>query len=251
MAADVAEPEGVFKNIQCEGVYKGHLQGICTDDKAFVFWSFTDVLVKTDRDGKIVKKIPVASHHGDLCYQNGKIYVAVNLGKFNDAQGHADSWVYVYDAADLRELAKHPVPEVFYGAGGIGCRERHFFVVGGLPEGINENYIYEYDADFKFIKQHVLESGYTLMGIQTATFSGGFWWFGCYGQPKVMLKTDASFNMVGKYLLDCSLGVVGLPDGSLLIADNIKAKDHQHTGSARIADADAEKGFVIRTGKSK
>ncbi|MCB1085407.1 MAG: hypothetical protein KDM63_00055 [Verrucomicrobiae bacterium] len=70
----------------------------------------------------------MADHHGDLCFHGGKIFVAVNLGKFNDPKGNADSWVYVYDAANLKELAKHPVPEVFHGAGGMDARDGHFFV---------------------------------------------------------------------------------------------------------------------------
>ena len=61
-----------------------------------------------------------ANHHGDLCFHDGKLYVAVNLGKFNDPEGNADSWVYVYDAESLKELARHETQEVLHGAGGIG-----------------------------------------------------------------------------------------------------------------------------------
>ncbi len=127
------------------------------------------MLVKTGIDGKLLKKIPVANHHGDPCFQDGKLYVAVNLGKFNDPQGNADSWVYVYNAGDLSFEARHPVQEVFHGAGGIGFQDGRFFVVGGLPMGIEENYVYEYDPGFRFVKKHVVKSGHTLLGIQTAT----------------------------------------------------------------------------------
>ena len=164
-----APQEGSFSNVQCEGQYRCHLQGICTDDKAAIYWCFTDNLVKTNRSGKVLKQVPVAMHHGDLCHHEGKVYVAVNLGQFNHPKGHADSWVYVYDGGDLSELARHKVPEVFYGAGGIGYHDGHFLVIGGLPKGVNENYAYEYDQQFKFVKRHVIQSGYTLMGIQTAT----------------------------------------------------------------------------------
>ena len=122
--------------IQCEGVYPMHLQGDLHEDERSIFWCFTDVLVKTDMNGRILKKTPVANHHGDLCYHDGKVYVAVNLGRFNDPKGNADSWVYVYDAEDLREAARHRVPEVVYGAGGIGRHAGRFVVVGGLPPGI-------------------------------------------------------------------------------------------------------------------
>ena len=238
-----APPDGIFTNVQCEGTYTGHLQGICTDNQESIYWCFTTVLVKTDQAGKMLKKISVASHHGDLFFHDGKIYVAVNLGQFNNPQGKADSWIYVYHAADLAEVARHKVPEVVYGAGGIACHNGHFVVVGGLPPDIQENYAYEYDRNFKFLKRHVIPSGYTLLGIQTAAYSGGYWWFGCYGKPSVLLKADESFQLVGKYTVDCALGIVGLSDGDFLIARG-SLSNKKNTGSAVVADADVKKGLI-------
>ena len=97
-------PQG---KVDCEGVYRHHLQGICADETGDLFWSFTTTLVKTNSTGKVLKKIEVGNHHGDLCHHDGRIYVAVNFGRFNDAQGNADSWVYVYDASDLSLVSKH------------------------------------------------------------------------------------------------------------------------------------------------
>lgn len=231
-----------FRPAACEGFYPHHLQGICVDDGA-VFWSFTTMLVKTGPDGRLLKKVPVANHHGDLCFQGGKLYVAVNLGKFNDPQGNADSWVYVYNAGDLSLVAKHPVREVFHGAGGIGFREGRFFVVGGLPEGVEENYVYEYDEGFQFVKKHVVKSGHTHLGIQTAAFALGRWWFGCYGEPKILLVTDAEFRLRGRYEFDCSLGIVGLPDGRLLSAAGRSEKDKGCMGSVRLAVPDEKSGL--------
>lgn len=202
----VSKSLGEMFKVLCEGTYKHHLQGVCTDENA-IFWSFTTTLVKTDMEGTLLKKIPVANHHGDLCFHDGKLYVAVNLGKFNDPKGNADSWVYVYDAENLKELARHETQEVFHGAGGIGYRDGHFFVVGGLPDAVEENYVYEYDSKFKFLKKHVIKSGHTHLGIQTATFAHDRWWFGCYGDPKIMLVTDADFQMKGRHEIDCSLGI--------------------------------------------
>jgi hypothetical protein len=244
-----AHPTGSFHHVQCEGTYPKHLQGICTDEKDSIFWCFTDTLVKTDCNGRVIKKIPVAFHHGDLCYHDGKVYVAVNLGKFNKPEGKADSWVYVYNAADLSELARHKVPEVVFGAGGMGYHDGRFIVIGGLPPGVEENYAYEYDKDFSFIKRHVITSGYTLMGIQTAKYSGGYWWFGCYGKPAVLLKTDESFKLVGKYTFDCALGIVGLADGSFLVARGKSLPGKKYTASLFVANADAKKGLAIREGQ--
>jgi len=235
-----------FTNLACEGTYKHHLQGICTNNRDAVYWSFTTTFVKTDKKGKVLKKIAVENHHGDLCFHDDRVYVAVNLGRFNDPEGNADSWVYVYDAGDLALLAKHEVQEVFHGAGGIGFRDGHFHVVGGLPEAVEENYVYEYDPDFKFVKKHTIPSGHTHLGIQTAAFADGHWWFGCYGDPRVTLKTDADFKMKGRYIFDCSLGIVGLPTGGLLVAKGPCQPGKGCEGSAFVARSDAEKGPVVQ-----
>ena len=240
-----AKPQSPFGNVRCEGTYRHHLQGICTDDRASVYWCFTTTLVKTDPAGKVQKQVEVANHHGDLCHHDGKLYVAVNLGRFNDPQGNADSWVYIYDADDLSLIAKHETQQVFHGAGGIGFRDGRFYVVGGLPDGVQENYVYEYDAGFKFIKKHVVRSGHTLLGIQTAAFAHDRWWFGCYGDPKILLVTDAEFKMQGRYEFDCSLGIAGLPGGRLLSASGRCQKDKGCTGSARPAMPDDDRGLRL------
>lgn len=221
--------------VTCEGHYEKHLQGVCSDADS-IYWSFTTQLVKTDRHGKLQKAIPVVNHHGDLCHVDGKLYVAVNLGVFNDAKGNANSWVYVYDADTLKELARHEVQQVFHGAGGIAFRDGRFFVVGGLPDGVEENYVYEYDPQFQFVKKHVIASGHTVKGIQTATFAHGRWWFGCYGAPKILLVTDADFKMLGRYKFDASLGIEAAPDGQLLIATDRSEKGKGHLGAVQLAD---------------
>lgn len=203
--------------VRCEGWYPYHLQGVCVGEGA-IYWSFTTVLVKTDLEGTVLKRVPAVNHQGDLCITDGTVYVAVNLGKFNDPEGNADSWVYAYDAEDLSLLAKHEVQEVYHGAGGIGIRDGHFYVVGGLPDGVEENYVYEYDGGFDFVEKHVIESGHTHLGIQTAAFAHGRWWFGCYGDPAELLVTDAEFNMEGRHAFDCAFGIDGLPGGRLLAA---------------------------------
>lgn len=202
-------------SVDCEGTYGGHLQGVATDGEKAIYWSHTVSLVKTDWDGKILAQVTVPTHHGDLTYHNGKVYVAVNLGKFNQEAGQADSWVYVYDANELKLLSKHPVQEVVHGAGGMAYHNGRFVIVGGLPEGYRENYAYEYDAEFKFIRRHTIESGYTRLGIQTVSYYNKSWWFGCYGSPKNpgLLQTDLAFQLTRKSETNFSYGIIGLsPD---------------------------------------
>jgi hypothetical protein len=243
-----------FQSVTCEGTYPHHLQGVCIDEKDSIYWSFTTKLVKTDAAGKIAKVVDVASHHGDLCFDQDKIYVAVNLGKFNDPNGNADSWVYAYDASDLSLLAKHNIPDVFHGAGGIASQEGKFLVVGGLPEDVNENYLYEYDRNFKFVKKHNLASGHTHLGIQTAAFADGHWWFGCYGRPKaekapatppILLKANTSLKKVERFEFNCSLGIVPVGGGKFLVARGGSTKDKSQMGRLVLALPDIEQGLKL------
>ena len=241
-----AEP---FHEVQCEGDYQHHLQGVCTSEDS-IFWCFTSEFVKTDAEGKVLKKIAVPGHHGDLCFHDSKVYVAVNLGKFNRAPGEANSWVYVYKADDLSLLARHPVQEANHGAGGIAYHDARFIIVGGLPEGIEENYVFEYDMNFKFVKKHVLKSGYTLLGIQTAAFADGHWWFGCY--DKTLLKADESLSNVERFPFDLegSVGLVPLSQGRFLVARGGGTSDKRYTGRLVVAESDPKHGLVVATSES-
>ncbi|QDT11110.1 glycerophosphodiester phosphodiesterase [Stieleria marina] len=235
-------------NVACEGTYPHHLQGIAADDSS-LYWSFTTTLVKTNKKGELATKVPVANHHGDLCYRDGKLYVAVNLGKFNDPAGNADSWIYVYDAQTLQEIARHETQEVEFGAGGIGFRKGNFFVIGGLPADVHENYVYEYDEEFNFIKRHVIKSGHTLMGIQTATFANDRWWFGCYGAKSELVVTDSEFQFLGRHPFNCSLGIQGYSKDRLLSASGNCVKNQGCRGSVRVAVPDQNGGLMYAKSK--
>jgi hypothetical protein len=234
-----------FGPVQCEGDYPGHVQGVCTNNQDVIYWSFTTVLVKTDRAGKLLRKVDVPNHHGDLCFLNDRLYVAVNLGKFNDPDGNADSWVYVYNAQSLEFISRHEAQEVFHGAGGIGVVNDRFYVVGGLPEGVQENYVYEYDRELRFLQKHVIASGWTSLGIQTATWHDDAWWFGCYGTPKILLKTDARFHMLGRYEVNASLGIIGIAPERFLVASGPRTSDKRHMASLAVFQPDPEKGLVV------
>lgn len=214
LAAKAQDPP---KPIHCDGDYRHHLQGVCIDQTGDIYWSFTTTMVKTDAHGKKLREVEVPNHHGDLCTVSNRLYVAVNLGPFNHPEGKADSWVYVYDL-DLNLLAKHRTPQVIYGAGGMDFNGGSFYVIGGLPGSHERNYVYQYDKDFKFLERHDIASGQTRLGIQTAAFINDQWWFGCYGTPKITLKTDAEFNLLGKYTFDCAYGIAANPLGQILTA---------------------------------
>ncbi len=241
-----AVAESPFGPATCEGLYPKHLQGICTDNRQHIFWSFTNTIVKTDVNGKILKRVSADNHQGDLCYLDGRLYVAVNLGRFNDPQKRADSWVYVFDAENLELLARHPLPELVYGAGAIAYHDGHFLVTGGLPVGAPGNLVYLYDRDFHLVKKQELPGGYTFLGIQTATFADDHWWFGCYGKPTPMLVVSSDFKTVREFNFTCCLGIVGLDAKTFLVARGIEQGPKQLTGKVLIAVPDDKSGLAIK-----
>lgn len=224
------ELKKTYKVVVCEGGYASHLQGIDTDNKSAIFWSWTTEVVRTDMEGKIEARVAALNHQGDLCYQDGKLYVAVNLGQFNQPAGKAKSWIYEYDAVTLKELNQYPVPELVHGAGGIAYHNGSFMVVGGLVPGIDENYLYEYDKNFKFIKRHTIASGYTLMGVQTIMHHLNNWWLGCYGKPPVLIRTNAQNQYQSTATFDASLGIAPYSSTHMWIGSNISIKGKGHVG---------------------
>lgn len=206
------------EDITCEGQYGGHLQGIATDDAGAIYWSFTVDIVKTDAEGRLLAHVEAPDHQGDLTVTGGRVYVAVNLGAFNEEAGQADSWVYVYDGGTLELLDTHPVPEAVHGAGGIAHADGRFYVVGGLPPGHDVNYVYEYDAQFQFIARHTIPSGYTRLGIQTACHALGRFFFGCYGYPEnsALLITGSTFTGCEHHDTHTNVGIAHLGNGRFL-----------------------------------
>lgn len=215
-----AAPGQVPGEVVCEGRYARHLQGITGNGVDTLYWSFTDTLVKTDLNGRVLARVEVPYHHGDLCLVGDRLYVAW-ARKFNRPCGD-DAHVYVYDADNLSLVETIPLPEVPFGAGGIAHHDGRFVVVGGLPKGYEENYVFEFTDDFDYVATHVLLSGYTTLGIQTACWHDGFWWFGCYTVEghKGLLKADADFNLVGIYDVSPAIGLVGWGEGLFLMAQH-------------------------------
>lgn len=203
-----------YKEVTAEGHHEFHVQGVTVDEEA-IYWSFTDDIVKTDLDGNLIAEVQVPYHHGDLTIHDGQLYVAVNLGQFNDPNGNANNYVYVYNTDDLSYVTRYSIPEPIYGAGGIAYNDSSFYVVGGLAPGVETNFVYEYDLNFNHIQTHTIDSGYTDRGIQAATFSDGKWYFGSYGST--LLITDDQFNLIGRYSFNAALGLAALPNNQFFI----------------------------------
>jgi len=199
------------ETMDCQGSYKGHLQGVATDGE-FLYWSFTVTIVKTDLAGKVVAAVEVPRHHGDLCVRDGVVYVAVNLGWFN-FEDRGISEVRAYSAGDLSPVGCWKLPMCGHGAGGMTYADGRFFVVGGLPATHEKNYVYEFTPDFDLVHRHELMTGQTLMGIQTAAFEDGrflFGIYGCRGNPPGSLECPRDLKSFTRRLGSGNVGVVKL-----------------------------------------
>ena len=225
------------EEIVCEGAYPHHLQGVARDSAGDLYWSFTTTLVKTDSNGRLIKKIEVENHHGDLCVVGDRLYCALNKGQFNNPQGKADNWIVVYDTSELREVGRKPAQVVIHGAGGIASDGKRLIVVGGLPFGVQQNYVYEFDLYLNFVRKYVLDSGWTHLGVQTAAFADGRWWFGCYGSPPQLLSTDLGRGNLARSQFDCSVAVVSIENGQFLVGRDTPADGDGHVGSLLTARA--------------
>ncbi len=203
------------KDIVCEGSYRGHLQGIAHDGN-FFYWSHTVSLVKTDQQGQALIQVEVPSHHGDLTVVEDELYVAVELGVFNQPAGQSKPWIYLYDSDTLSLKRRKSVPQLVHGCGGIAYHEGRFLLVGGLPPTHQENYLFEYDKDLNFIRKHSLPTGYTRLGVQTIDYVDNHWWLGCYGSPDNpgVLKVNAAFELVSYATTDFSYGVAVASGGA-------------------------------------
>jgi hypothetical protein len=145
-------------------------------------------------------------------------------------------------------LEIHEVPEVTYGAGGMDVQDGHFFVIGGLPHEIDENYVYEYDTEFNHVETHVIPSGHTHLGIQTACFHGrsqtnARWYFGCYvkdGNPG-LLVCDADLNLLSTHAVQPSIGLIGWGEARFLMGKHFGEAYH---AKAIPMVADDERGLA-------
>lgn len=222
-----------------QGPFPQHLQGIAVDPTGAIYWSWTDRIVKTDTEGVVQATAEVPGHQGDLTWHDGRVVVAVNHGEFNDPEANHDSWAWVFDDASLEVIGKHRLPEVRYGAGGVCRAGDRYFVVGGLPvglEGANDaaNEVHEYDAEFRWIGTHRLPGGWTRLGIQTAEFAYGRFFFGCYGEPPCVLVASPDLRDVDR--LDGARGAYGIakaPAGMLLIGWD-RAGEGGHGGGVTV-----------------
>lgn len=223
--------------IKCAGSYGGHLQG--TDARGTnIWWSFTKTIVRTDLSGRVLASCDAPSHQGDLCVKGDTLYVAVNRGRFN-TETKGVSFVYSFDAMTLKQKKVWEL-DMPMGAGGMTWKDDRFYVVGGLTPTRRCNYVHEYDEDFRLVKRHVLNTGYTVLGIQTATFMDGEFLFGIYGgngNPGGILRCSPDFKRIRRYTGGGSVGFAKI-NGRIYTGStpSVKVENRSWTGTLNLSD---------------
>ena len=261
-ALTAAAPAGIQQmlrngNIKCDGSWSGHLQGVAFDGKDKLYWVFNRHLVQTETNGKLInatmlkKEAGKLNHGGSPCYANGKIYVPYCGSSFNkELNGNPSyNFIQVYDEKDLSLLKSYSIPDLVYGAGAITFADGNFFVAGGRPANMPGNTVYEYSPEFKLLKKHPLEFN-SHLGIQSMTFDGENFWFGCYSvRSGAAFRTGRDFKVNGYYDFHGAYGMIPLNERKMVLA----APDYSRKAAAKaiVADLGKMKKTVIRVDLNK
>ena len=235
-----------WKNTKVSGNFRGHLQGIDIDNGKMYF-SQTFNLIRTDANGNIERVVDAEYHHGDICIADGKLYCAVNKGKFNQdpKKNLAKNFVYVYNL-DLICLDIIPINNMPEGLGAIEYHNGKFYLGGGCYKEEKTFKIFQFSKDFKFEKTYEIPVGNSLLGVQTLARAHGKFWLGCYtikGDKFHLWEADDNFNIIRKHKKDGDVGIaeVNQSNATLMIGVNgaIDKKYHEknyarHTSGVKL-----------------
>ncbi len=184
-----------------------HMQGFTSDaEHKYMFWSFTDSVVKTNMNGTMICQIHCddSGHLGGMDWHDGKVYVSFMANPspwtfWNDWSGF---YIFVYDDHDLHLIEKIKLDECmdmkkndvggFQGIDGIAfgkapdTGEERMFVAVATNSG--EQYAHEMilqiGPDNKIEKVHYIPNKNTVFGIQNLDYEAdtGCFWITTYGQ---------------------------------------------------------------------
>ena len=174
--------------IFCEASGTGHAQGVCSDGTN-IWWSTTYEIIRTDMTGKVLGmfRIPTGSHHlGDLTCRGGRLYVGVNnrFGIDDRYVWRKGDEIWTIDSRTMKRIDVHPTPEAAWCNNGVEYAGGYFWVVSSAPQHHEFNYLFQYDAKFRFRTCIPVKSGWTNLGVQTIKAVEGKLLLGCYGSPK-------------------------------------------------------------------
>ena len=247
-----------------------HMQGF-TSGGGFVYFSFTDSLVKTTPAGTVKCQTEVhGGHLGDIDYYDGKIYGSF-LG--NALPGHAwDDWtcfkICVFDASDLRlrDVIHMDVCDEYKRVSGTPADTRGFSGIDGVAFGkepgtgarkmfvacatiTGERYadqiLLQCTTEGRYEREYRIPTGNTVYGIQNLDYDeeSGEFWFSTYGksapyQPEETLYRlgPALDGVKAKYRFSSPYGFECLGGGQY-DASPQDGVNGRRTGTAYLCDA--------------
>lgn len=227
--------------IVCQAEATLHLQGVDSDGE-YIFWSFTNLMFKTDLKGNVLSRIEVPSHHGDCCVHDGKLYVSVDLR----TKRPYERFIYVYDTKKLDYLERIELTTFSDGPDGIVFVDGHFYIAEGKAKNDPQpfSWIFQFTSDFKLVKKFKIP-GIMHYGIQAMTFAHGDFWLGTYSKEG-SYRADKDLNIISKGMPGMSVGVYALPKSDsgeprLMIARVVKNSNGTQTASLS--------PYVLKNGK--
>ena len=223
----VTEPGAIQEQYGRTKKWCGHVQGMCVSSNA-IYFSFHDQIVKTDWYGRLLNRVPVDPHGGDICLWNGKLYTGVWLKpKVKD-----EKWcgvIYMYDAETLALLKTQKVKSKDAGVDGITCLDGIIYLAMGATG--------KYDPEKKcgrtcwygkfnaetlepigepFGEDHGDDS---VCGSQNMTTDGKYIYSSHYTHdeaertPNVVVHDKDTFKVVAKYRFGWNHGIDVVPGG--------------------------------------
>lgn len=201
-----------------------HLQGFAKGGN-FMYWSFTDTLVKTTLAGTVKCQVEMRDGHlGDCDYYDGKIYASM-LG--HPAGGRpwndwSSFYVYVFAADDLRLLNKIrlEICEQYWAQRGTESDTRGFSGVDGVTvapdpetgepklfvacaldtdERFTEQIILRFTLGGEYETEYRIPTGNTVFGIQNLDYDreNGEFWFSTYGPERDFQPEETLYCVSG------------------------------------------------------
>lgn len=211
LSAEMPESESPASRIVLEGDYPGHLQDVWMNGDG-IWWAHTQFLLKTDRDGRILRKAEVGGHHAGLEIRDGRLFTAVCA--FNGEPRHATTpachvMIGEYDAESLERIEMH-VLDINDRAGSLCFLPDGTLLVGCLRHPAlkpTEVKFHHLDRDFRLLKTHIIDVGLPVkLGIEVIRREGDDLLLFIYGAPVVRL--DAR-TLTVKDRLQCTGGQMG------------------------------------------
>ena len=261
---------GVDKMISVKG-QKLHFQGFAVDTrKEHIYWSFTDCLVKTCMDGRIIRQEVISDGHlGDITYYNGNIYGTMERGPL---PGHAwDDWTgFCIDVFNeelkLQQQIELPQVQEYYIEKTNGICGVDGIAFGKSPEGgihmmlgcglfwepkYDRQVILQFSPEGRYEKEYLISTGNTPYGIQNLEYEAdrGYWWFSTYPKEKVyqseynLFQLDGDIKTIlGKWKYSTPYGLASLGGGKFLTSADTGG-DGDHAGYAYLSSFSSVHGI--------